>query len=241
MNSIKKEDTKFILYPYPFNYLDNNNEEKNVTNGGFFSLNDSLLNGGKFKYLQNISSVQIGKAKGIYDIDIAIMSLNYVYKGKETDLFTEAGLFCDYFVNQLNKLSSCLDGKNEYLEYKSYYPNKGAVVRVSEKDILNETLFDSESGQLKFKLLIFSDYLTGNEETILNEYINQEAREIIKQFRDLGGHIITSGKSGYLLELMGLLPQGTYDNSITIHTKNKESTNPIYGCENIYKNSPIVL
>ena len=238
INSIKKEDTKFILYPYPFNYLDNNNEEKYVTNGGFFSLNDSLLNGGKFKYLQNISSVQIGKAKGIYDIDIAIMSLNYFYKGKETDLFTEAGLFCDYFVNQLNKLSSCLDGKNEYLEYKSYYPNKGAVVRVSEKDILNETLFDSETGQLKFRLLIFSDYLTGNEETILSGYINQEAREIIKQFKDLGGHIITSGKSGYLLELMGLLPQGAYDNSITIHTKHKESTNPIYGCENIYKNSP---
>ena len=238
MNSIKKHDTKFILYPYPFKYEDKNEGEKNVENGGFFSLNESLLTGGKFNYLQNISSVQIGKAKGIYDIDIAIMSIVYSYKGRETDLFTEASLYCDYFINQLDKLSSCLDGKNDYLEYKTYYPNKGAVVRVSEKDLLNETLFDSETGQLKFKLLIFSDYLTGNEETLLTLFLTQEVRDIIIKFRDLGGHIISSGKSPYLLELMGMLPSGTYNTSMTIHSKNSDSTTKISGCENIYKNDP---
>ena len=238
MNSVKKEDTKFILYPYPFNYMDKNNEEKNVQNGGFFSLNESLLDGGKFNYLKNISSVQIGKAKGIYDVDIAIMSIVYTFNGRETDLFTEASLFCDYFVNQLNKLTSCLDGKKDYLEYKSYYPNKGAVVRVSEKDILENILFDPETGHLKFKLLIIPDYLTGNEETLLSLFLSQEAIEIIQNFRNLGGHIITSGKSGYLLELMGLIPSDTYDNSITFHTNSKDSTNSIHGCEDIYKNNP---
>ncbi|MBO5530612.1 MAG: hypothetical protein J5970_04365, partial [Bacilli bacterium] len=238
MTSIKKEESKFILYPYPFNYKDQNEEVKEVENGGFFSLNQSLLEGKNFNYLQNISSVQIGKAKGIYDIDIAIMSIVYIFNGRETDLFTEANVFCEYFVNTLTKISTCLDGKNDYLEYKLNYPNKGAVVRVSHIDILNDTLFDSQTGQLKFKLLIISDYLTSNEETILNNYIKEDARNIIKRFRELGGHIITSGKSGYLLELMGLLPEGTYDNSFTIGTNNKNSENKIYGCEDIYKNSP---
>ena len=238
MNSVKKDETKFILYPYPFNYLDQNEEQKGVENGGFFSLNDSLLNGGKFKYLQNISSVQIGKARGIYDIDVAIMSLPYEYNGRETDLFTEASLFCEFFVNNVNKVTTCLDGKNEYLKYKSHYPNKGAVVRISDKDILNNVLFDPLTEQLKFRLLIFPDYLTANEMTMLELYLNEEVCRTIKKFRELGGHIITSGKSGLILELIGLLPEGTFNTTITIHTKDKESTNKIYGCENIYKNNP---
>ena len=237
MSSIKKGESKFILYPYPFNYKDQDNQEQNVENGGFFSLNQSLLDGQSFDYLQNMSSVQIGKAKGIYDIDIAIMSIVYTVKGKETDLFTEANSYCEYFVNAVTKISSCLDGKNGYLEYKSNYPNKGAVVRVSEKDLLNDTLYDSETNQLKFKLLIISDYLTANEETILNKYLTPEAINIIKRFRELGGNIIASGKSGYLLELMGILPEGTYDNSFTLGTSQSQSTNKIYGCEEIFKNS----
>ena len=238
MNFIKKEESKFILYPYPFEYKDQNNVDKQVEYGGFFALNQSTLDGRNFNYLQNISSVQIGKAKGLYDIDIAILSIVYIYNGRETDLFTEANTFCEYFVNTLTKISSCLDGKNDYLEYKINNPNKGAVVRVSDKDLLNNTLFDSSTGQLKFKLLIISDYLTGNEETILNKYITPEARNIIQQFRELGGHIITSGKSGYLLELMGLIDEGTYDNSFTLGTNKKDSDNKIIGCENIYKSSP---
>ena len=124
------------------------------------------------------------------------------------------------------------------MEYKSNYTNKGAVVRISEKDLLNNTLYDSQTKQLKFKLLIISDYLTGNEETILSKYITVQARNVIKEFRELGGHIIISGKSGYLLELKGILPEGTYDNSFTIGTSNKNSENKIYGCEETYKNSP---
>ena len=239
MNSVKKDDTKFILYPYPFSYTDQNDESKQVENGGFFSLNESLLNGGKFNYLQNISSVEIGKAKGIYDIDIGIMSIIFEYKGRETDLFTEASLFCEFFVNNINKITSCLEGKEKYLEYKKHYPNKGAVVRISNEDLLANTLFDPDTEQLKIKLLIFPDYLTGNEETLLEFYIKEEERQIIRKFRELGGHIITSGKSGYILELIDLIPMDTYDNSITIQTKDKDSTNQIHGCENLYKNSPL--
>ena len=95
MSSIKKDESKFILYPYPFKYTNQDDIEKEVEYGGFFSLNQSLLTRKKFDFLQNISSVQIGKAKGIYDIDIAIMSIVYTVNGKETDLFTEAKTFCN--------------------------------------------------------------------------------------------------------------------------------------------------
>jgi len=236
INSVKKEESKFILYPYPFNYKDKNNEIKKVENGGFFTLNETLLESGKFNYLQNISSVQIGKAKGIYDIDIAILSEIFTYYDNDIDLFTESGHYCDYFVTQLYKLTSCLRGKEEYLKYKLNYPNKGAVAEISINDLLNNTLYDEED-QLKFKLLIISDYLIRNEETIIDRF-NENCVNILKKYRELGGHIIVSGKSGYLLELLGIFPSGTYNTSITFHSKYRDYTNKIYGCENIYKNSP---
>ena len=242
MNNVKKEESKFILYPYPFSYKDKDENTTNVENGGFFHLNQSQLTNQKFTYIQNISSAIIGKAKGIYDIDVAIMSLIYQYKGNEMDLFTEASTYCEYFVNTLNKLSSCTVGKKGYLEYKNNYPTRGAVVRISHEDLLNDILFDPQTGQLNFKLLIFSDYLNDNEQTIFDKYLKKEQIDIIKRYRDLGGHIIASGKSGYLLEKMGFIPENTYDTSFAINTKNtwKDSANvnPTAGCSDIYKSNP---
>ena len=85
-NAVKKDDTKFILYPYPFKF-ENKSEEipktVEVNEGGFFTLNQTGLKDkeDKFASIQNITSVTIGKAKGVYDIDIAILSL--VYKDSE--------------------------------------------------------------------------------------------------------------------------------------------------------------
>ena len=241
-NNIQKDSSQFILYPYPFNYTDNHKEEpetKNVDEPGVFTLNETALKGQTFQYIQNISSVQIGKAKGLYDIDIAILSMVYVKSGMEVDLFTEASTFCNYFVNIIGKISTCLDGKNPYLEYKQKYPNKGAVVRVSATDILNGTLYDSTTNQLKFKLLIIPDYLSGNEETIFSSnYLTAQARSVIKKFQELGGNIITSGKSGYLLEKIGLIPEGTYDPKFLLQTSADKGENKIAGCEDIYKTTP---
>ena len=241
MSNIKKDDTKMIIYPYPFEYKDKNKKDEiqKSDTGGVFTLDQTSLNGGTFSYIKNISNVEIGKAKGIYDIDIAILSMYYGTDGQEIDLFTESSLFCEYFVSTLIKISTCIDGKNDYLEYKQKYPSKGAVVYVSAKDLLNNTLFDSETERLKFKLLIIPDYLTGNEETIFSaNYLTNVAIEVIKKFRDLGGHILASGKSGYILELMDMIPSGTYDTNKTISTKSSDSCVSILGCQDIYKNSP---
>ena len=240
LTNIKKDETKLVLYPYPFEYMEKNKETKEKSDtGGFFTLNQTSLNGGTFSYIKNISNVEIGKAKGIYDIDIGILSMLYDSDGQETDLFTEANNFCEYFVSTINKISTCLEGKNDYLEYKLRYPSKGAVVYISAKDLLNETLYDPNTNQLKFKLLIIPDYLSKNEETIFSQnYLNTNAIEVIKKFVDLGGNIITSGKSGYLLELMNIIPSATYDITKTISTKSHDSTNSIYGCQDIYGDSP---
>jgi hypothetical protein len=49
--------------------------------------------------------------------------------------------------------------------------------------------------------LIIPDYLSENEKTIFsNNYINAEAISVLNKFRELGGNILVSGKSGYLLE-----------------------------------------
>ena len=43
MSNVKKEESKFILYPYPFSYKDKEENTKDVENGGFFHLNQSQL------------------------------------------------------------------------------------------------------------------------------------------------------------------------------------------------------
>ena len=245
-NAVKKDESKFILYPYPFEY-ENKSEAVpktiKVDYGGIFDLNqtglDTQKQNNRFELIQNISTVNIGKAKGIYDIDIAILSL--VYKdnqGQEQDLFTNAYRFCEYFTNTIGKTSTCLSGKNPYLEYKLKNPSKGAVVKVSAEDLLNKTLYDPDNSQLKFKLLIVPDYLTANEETIFsNKYLTNKAVEVIKTFRDLGGNIISFGKSGYLLEMMRILPEGTYDKNFAIGSTANKQENAIYGCKELYKNT----
>ena len=47
MNYINKEESKFVLYPYPFKYKDQNKEEKEVNYGGYFAMNQTLFNGDK--------------------------------------------------------------------------------------------------------------------------------------------------------------------------------------------------
>lgn len=234
VNTITKDDSKFILYPYPFEYVNKTKETPEtikVNEGGVFTLNQTGLKEQtkNFELIQNMSNVKIGKAKGLYDIDIAILSLVYEdNKGQEQDLFTDASRFCEYFTSQISKTSTCLDGKNPYLEYKQKNPNKGAVVRVSATDILNNSLYDSATNQLKFRLLIIADYLTGNENTIFsNKYLTEEAVDIIYKYRELGGNIISFGKSGYILELMGLLPRGTYDKNYAIGTNANKRENII--------------
>ena len=236
-NNIRKDDSRFILYPYPFEYTNKTNGKTPVNEGGVFTLDQNTLKGQSFKYIQNISSVQLGKAKGLYDIDIAILSIDYEINGMDSDLFYEASEYCNYFVTGISKTSSCLAGKDQYLKYKKKNPSKGAVVRVSGNDIKNDILFDNDENQLKFKLLIVPDYLSKNEETILKEdNLNNDAIDKIKKFRELGGNIITSGKSGYLLELMGIIPSDTYDKDFVLRTKDSETD--IIGCENLYKETP---
>ena len=236
-NNVRKDDSRFILYPYPFEYENKTKSKIQVNEGGVFTLEQTALKGQSFKYIENISSVEIGKAKGVYDIDIAILSIDYEIGGIDSDLFPEASEFCNYFVTSISKMSTCLAGKDEYIEYKKINPNKGAVVRISGADIKNDILFDSETEQLKFKLLIVPDYITGNEETIFNEdNINSEAIAKIIKFRELGGNILTSGKSGYLLEYIKLIAEGTYDTNTELHTS--QNLTDIIGCEDMYKSTP---
>ena len=238
VNRVKKDDSRFILYPYPFKYTEKKgetSEEINVNEGGVFTLNQSALTNVKFSFIQNISSVNIAKAKSIYDIDIAILSYVKHVNGVKQDVFREAPTFCAYFKDGIEKISSCLEGKSAYDEYKQNNPNKGAVVRVSYDDLKNGILYSGHT--LKFKLLIIPDYITNNEETIDNAF-NPDAVAYIKKFRKYGGHIIATGKSGYLLELWGLIEEGTYDSQTTLHSSEELGEHSIYGCQDIYKSSP---
>ena len=236
LNNIKKQESSFILYPYKFTYQNEDQEEESSTNGGFFILDQTKLKNQVFKFT-DISSTQIGKARGVYDIDIAILSLTYSIDGQEVDLFTEANSYCSYFVDYFKKISTCIEGKEEYLKYKNNYPSKGTMVRIGTKDILNNTLIDENTSELNFKLLVVPDYLSYNEKTI-NVFFTTQVINELKKFREKGGHIISSGKSGYLLELWGLIDSDTYDTSFTLNTKNSQSRLNIEGCENIIGDSP---
>lgn len=126
-------------------------------------------------------------------------------------------------------------GKNEYIQYRHTNPNKGAVVYIQPSDLLNDTLFnDIDNNKNEFNLLIIADYINGTDEDIINK-ITPEGVNVLKRFINQGGFLLTSGKSGYLLELMGTINKGSYNTSKFITTSHHQAIIDIKGCDNIQK------
>ena len=245
-SNIDKVRSKYILYPYSFNYKtkDENGtiEQKEQNQGGFFSLNSNLLPSSSqsryFFNLKNISSVEISRSKALYDIDIGILTFETKLNGNPINLFSEADLFCTFFAQRLSKVRDCARDFSQLNEMRQQNTNKGAVFLISPS-ILKDKNFALNDDENNFRLLIVPDHVFQTEDIILKAW-GDEGIKKIKDFVDKGGNILATGKSGYILEKLGFISNGLYktDKYLYYFNKNKgqeseKSQVNLEGCENI--------
>ena len=74
---------------------------------------------------------------------------------------------------------------------------------------LNDLNKESTTSINQFDLLIIPDYLPEHE-LIIKEKFTENVKNQIKAFVNNGGHILASGLSDYLLEIIEIIDSGTY-------------------------------
>ena len=242
IDKLRRASSKFIIYPFAFKHTppqtpeNQSPTETSYTNGAVLSVDpDTFPDNIDFIKTTEIS---IGKAKALYDMHIAIMKMEEQMDSiNKRDLFTESDEYCSFFTTYLSKSSTCLVGQTEFEQYKKSNPYRGAVMYVTPEDLLNNTLFTSnDNTKNEFGLLILADYIYGTDDDIINK-ITAQGVEKIKQFINQGGHVLASGKSGYLLEKMGLINSGSYEVSKFLTSTATDSKVDITGCENTGNNN----
>ena len=247
--NIGKDRSKYIMYPYAFNYKKKTEtgeiEEKEQNQGGFFSLNPSLLPtqtaSQYFENIKNISSVEISKSKALYDIDIGILIYETKLDGIPINLFSEADTFCSFFVQTLSKASDCARKLSELETFRSSKPNKGQILLISP-EILKDTNFTFINEKNHFGLIIIPDHVFQTEEIIIKAW-GTDGTKKIKDFIDVGGNILATGKSGLILEKLGLISEGLYKKDKYVYyldqqKKSDMSLVSLTGCEGIPAKKP---
>ena len=233
--NIRKHKSKYIFYPYAFDYSNKTNINIHSKSGGVFTLDETLVPQAQYEWwiaesLDNMTNVNIKQSKALYDIHIGIFRLDYPLNGINTNLFQESDLYCNYFIQILSKTSSCLNGLDEFEVYVKNEPNKGAVSLIYPSDLNKDILFD-KNGKNAFGLLIIPDFVHGTQE-IINEKLTQEGINKIKKFVEQGGNILVSGKSGYLLEVWGIIESGSYNTDLFLISSAENTEIKTKGCEN---------
>ena len=249
-SNIDKDRSKYILYPYSFKYEIPPDEsgiiqEKEQDKGGFFSLSPNLLPSKSFsryfENLKNISSVEISKSKALYDIDIGILSYETTLNGNPINLFSEADLFCSFFAQRIAKVSDCARDLSQLSSLRQEKPNKGAVLLISP-DILKDEKFSFKKEENKFGILIIPDHVFQTEDIIINAWGTKGINKI-KEFIEGGGNILATGKSGYILEKLGIISNGLYKTDKYLYYFNNDRANEksqvsLTGCEDIPSKTP---
>ena len=245
-SNIGKDKSKYILYPYGFKYKNKNedgseSEEKFQSKGGFFSLKSTLFTP-SLNIISNISSVKISKSKALYDIDIGIFTYETKVEGIPRDLFSEANFICNYFVQSIPKVSDCAHELSELQKYRKSKPNKGSILMINPT-ILKDKNFQFKKDDNNFQLLIIPDHVIETEDLIIKAW-GEDGVKKIKDFVTKGGNILATGKSGYILEKIGLISNGLYktDKFLYYQDSSKNSDNALVtmtGCENVDTKTPL--
>ena len=233
LQQIKLYSSKFILYPYAFNYnYELNDTEKTkktieYPEGAMFSLDNKSI---YVPYVMSNSTIQFKKARALYDTDIAILRFTTLYEEFLNNLFYDADSFTTHFFINMNKPSPIKDTFKEYQDYKKSNPGKSAIAFIDHNEIKSGALID-EYGQPRFGVVVIPDHILGTDKMI-SSLLGEDGRNKIKQYVNAGGNIIVTGKSGFLLEHFDLIPQGTYNTSFLLSTDKVSKEVTFTGCEN---------
>ena len=232
---IEQYTSKHIFYPYSFDYTYKLNEtEEEVTKhfeeGALFALNNKSIPYQSFQFLMSNSTIQFKKARAIYDADIAVFRLTTIFDNFLNNLFYDSDSFSAYFGTYFGKFSVFLNGIDEYITYKKSNPLKTAFVFIDHKDIQKGALFN-EYGQPRFGLFILPDHILGSD-TLISSLLTKNGRDQIVKYIKEGGNLWATGKSGFLLEHLEIIPEKTYNTSYLLNSDNVDRKINITGCEN---------
>jgi len=209
----------FLLYPESFSFFEDD-IETSFDEGAVFKIKNEEMptnDEDSFDYLKSTTTANLGRAKALYDGNIAILDIDKEINGVNKHLTFEAAAYCNILHTYLAKHERCFYGYDDYVEYLSDedYPDKetNSIIFVNTEDIKSGKLLQNE--EAFFGLLILPDLTFGLEEVSLAEIGIDGANEI-RNYADQGGTIFASGKSSWLLEKLGLLTNGTVDEDIIV-------------------------
>ena len=227
-NCIKLYSTNIILYPYSFDYKLDNGTIKHFSQGSIISLKPSELNRYNFSLKTN-NTLSIKKARAVYNADIAILSIKGEYLEEiNMEYFKEYNDYCS-FLNHIGK-GYCQSNYQDFLNRKKENSAWAYITPVNETDIKNGVLLDQDIP--RFGILIIPDF---------NREVYERIKSLLKdsfdqfiEYYEKGGVIISNGKSGVLLEDIGLVQKGTYDRTKLLLADNYYNGILSKGCENTY-------
>ena len=227
---VKQFSSNIIVYPYSYDYNDDNSTNTTIhfEQGSYISLNPLEL--GKELGVRINKTLSIQKARAIYDIDIAILSVEGTFEGKEViDYFYDGIDWCSYF-SSLRK-GDCYENYAAFDEAKKKDLTKTYITKLNTDDLLSGKLMN---GNIPiFGILIIPDFLFGVYERLKSK-LKQEGFNKIRQFYDSGGVIFATGKSGVLLEDIGLVKSETYDRNKLLFVDNYDRKTTTRGCEETF-------
>ena len=237
-SSIKQYTSNIVLYPYNFNYnheLNGSTFTKNYEQGGYISLNPKELDAYKIG-LKTSYTLEIKKARALYDADIAILSINGFDLNEnitDIDYFTDGTEWSSFIQKYLSK-------GNTFINYETFMKAKRSNPQRTYSTLINET--EIQKGGLmneqipRFGILIIPDFYISAKIDIILGLLKQTGIDKIKEFYENGGVIFANGKSGALLEEFGLVQKNTYDRTLHFFA-NGDSKITSVGCESTYNKS----
>ena len=232
--NLKQYSTNLVLYPYAFTYTKNDSTTTDFTRGAIFSTTpDSLPISAQYNYFSSLAAntnVLFGKAKALYDINIAILSITAYYNDINMELTYESSSYCNLLTNYLGKYTSCLNSDQLKL-FQGDVKNAGktALVMLNNTDIATNNALFMADGSNKYQLLIIPDIYLGSEDLITTTLGTNGIQKLIN-YVNQGGMIFTSGKSGYLLEKWKILTAGTYNTNQLLSTSDSNLIVKLLGC-----------
>ncbi len=238
--NLREYSTQFVLYPYSFNYVPDpadHSQDVAYNKGAVFTLKPGLLptDPNAYNYFTSFKAatdVQFGKAKALYDINVAILSVQDFYADIYMDLLYESTSYCNILSSYLGKYSDCIQGTSAYYAFKNDTKNAGktALVMVGPEDITTHNLLFTPDGAPRFQILIVADHYTGAYSAI-NAKLGTAAIKKIKDYVNAGGLIYATGKSGYLLELWGIVTAGLYKTDTMLASTDTNLHERLTGCD----------
>ncbi|MCQ2817170.1 MAG: hypothetical protein MJ252_07885, partial [archaeon] len=239
LNSIKPYSSNIIFYPYQFDY--NYQTEKTETEepqdktihyqtGAMIQMDPKELKSSSVKNIITNTTFEIEESRAIYDTDIACLKITVYYDDFLKDLFYESDSYYELFGTYFGKFNTFLTGYETYKKEKEKNPSKALFVYLDHTDIGKKILID-ENGLLRFKYLIIPDHLMGAETMITSYFESSGAKAAIIDYVNKGGKLLVSGKSGVILENMGLMPSGTFNKRLLLYSLHEKKRATFKGCD----------